>query len=158
MTQPQPTQKGGNNMKHDETIHSAIRNLADEEIAAIIHSEMTQEDIEEDRKMQAAIRRAPAQLRKAWKLANDALGMMPLRSIGTPLNEKISEICWALSDWAVEMDERRMETAKACETKEGMAKFHLWEDMLRKQRIKNGLEKELGREATEEEVDKEMGK
>lgn len=145
-------------MEHTETIHNAIRNLADEEIAAIIHSEMTQEDIEEDRKMQAAIRRAPAQLRKAWKLANDALGMMPLRSIGTPLNEKISEICWALSDWAVEMDEKRMEAAKACETKEGMAKFHLLEDMLRKQRIKNGLGKELGREATEEEVDKEMGK
>ena len=145
-------------MKHDETIHSAIRNLTDEEISAIIHSEMTQEDIEEDRRMQAAIRRAPVQLRKAWKLANDALGMMPLRSIGTPLNEKIAEICWALSDWAVEMDERRMEVAKACETEEGMVKFHLWEDMLRKQRIKNGLEKELGREAAEEEVDKEMGK
>lgn len=145
-------------MKHDETIHSAIKNLTDEEIAAIIHSEMTQEDIEEDRKMQAAIRRAPAQLRKAWKLANDALGMMPLRSIGTPLNEKIAEICWALSDWAVEMDAKRMEVAKACETEEGMAKFHLWEDVLRKQRIKNGLEKELGREATEEEVNGEMGK
>ena len=146
------------NKEKETHIQNTLKHLTDAEIALLIESEITEEDIEEDRKMQAAIRRAPAQLRKAWKLANDALGMMPLRSIGTPLNEKISEICWALSDWAVEMDEKRMEAAKACETKEGMAKFHLLEDMIRKQRIKNGLEKELGREAAEEEVDKEMVK
>ena len=88
-------------------IQQAIRKLTDKQILEMIEQEMTEEDLAADRKMKAALDKAPPQLKRAWQMANDALGMMPLRSLGTPLNEKIAEICWALSDWAVEMDEKR---------------------------------------------------
>lgn len=81
--------------------------MSDLELMDLIESEMTQEDIEADRKMMEALRSAPPQLKQAWQLANDALGMMPLQSIGTPLNNKIAEVCWALSDWAEELANNR---------------------------------------------------
>ena len=91
------------NKEKETHIQNTIKHLTDAEIALLISLEINDEDREADRKMMAALEVAPPQLKKAWKLANDALGMMSLRSVGTPLNEKISDICWALSDWAEEL-------------------------------------------------------
>lgn len=87
----------------ETTIRNTIKSLSDAELTALITSEMTDEDREADRKMMKALEQAPEPLRRAWRLADEALGMMPLRSLGTPLNEKIAEICWALSDWAEQL-------------------------------------------------------
>lgn len=90
--------------KNKETmIQNTIKSMSDAELAELIHSEMTDEDREADRKMMKALEQAPEPLRRAWKLASEALGMMPLRSLGTPLNEKIADVCWALSDWAEQL-------------------------------------------------------